>query len=114
MTVPTAPVEWYDLGMAPNVQAIMQFTGLRDKNGKEIYEGDILSPSNREVRFGEFFGPLGMATGFYTIAHAAAYPEARAFEGEPFGLTSRQVTLSTVIGNIYEKPELLNGATNVH
>jgi len=80
---------------------LQQFTGLLDKNGKEIYEGDILNPNSREVRFGEYFSPFGMGTGFYTVCHAKNY------DHEPYGVTTRQVDESEVIGNIYKDPELL-------
>lgn len=70
---------------------VMQFTGLHDKNGKEIYEGDIVQfqyANFRELRKGEV--KYGICE-FWIVG----------WEGE---LGHREVE---VIGNIYENPELL-------
>ncbi|MED4399837.1 YopX family protein [Metabacillus fastidiosus] len=71
---------------------VMQYTGLKDKNGQRIYEGDILSISDREghnqaVYFGE---------GYYSTNEFAL-----------FELTRGKHRTFEVIGNIYENPELL-------
>lgn len=79
---------------------VMQYTGLKDKNGKEIYEGDILSWGKSvvaEVYWDNQWGWLtrnGEKTGGGLGLSAPEYVE--------------------VIGNIYENPELLNPQTNDH
>ena len=79
---------------------IMQFTGLKDKNGREIYEGDI-------IRTGDAISFVWFGYGKFNEAY---YTENYKFD-EPM-LIDRDLSdfcdYTEVIGNIYENPELLN------
>ena len=90
---------------------LMQYTGLKDKNGKDIYEGDILKSRSEIIRP---FAPKGkQRTGRFQEKICAV--EWRQSEGGYYLSNSRlpgikQEHLSQwyeVIGNIYENPELL-------
>lgn len=78
---------------------LMQFTGLTDKNGKEIYEGDIVSDGESSGGRVEW----EPTTAVFTIREGSRY---FAFNRGDIGRPTR-LTFTEVIGNIYENPELL-------
>ena len=72
---------------------IMQFTNLTDKNGVEIYEGDVVR---------------NWQGGWNVVVYKAPGFEATVSENESSLYTEEWWRSSEVIGNIYENPELLN------
>lgn len=80
---------------------VMQFTGLSDKNGREIYEGDIV-----EIRDHAFEGSIKI-DGVYEVG----YNERMELCCGSL-LLHRQLPYFTVIGNIYEHPHLLEGGAS--
>ena len=78
----------------------MQCTGLKDKSGKEIYEGDILS-------FGLWSDTkLPCLHKVYWNDESASFDTWDLRRNEWGGQLD---AFSEVIGNIYENPELLDG-----
>jgi len=84
---------------------VMQFTGLKDKNGKEIYEGNVFSAlnGNWQVKFGEWL--LYIAKEHALVKMYGFYCERRE-EGRSHQLSPIPEEME-VIGNIYENPEFL-------
>lgn len=87
---------------------IMQFTGLLDKNGKEIYEGDILSHFDKTymVKWDERMAAFqsenpkdSVDADFFNWGNVPSL--------ETNGVFGKQGNCE-VIGNIYQNPELLN------
>jgi len=75
---------------------LMQFTGLKDKNGKEIYEGDILKDVDQDNgrhynSIVEFFEGMFRAISFTNSTNSY-----------PAGMENMEI-----VGNFYENPELL-------
>lgn len=83
---------------------LMQFTGLKDKNGVPIYEGDV-------VRKGEDT-PYEVKWGGYSDGEYVSNVECWMVDSLPLsdlgGLWGASAHTNKVIGNIYENPELLN------
>lgn len=78
-----------------NTMEVMQYTGLKDKNGAEIYEGDILE-----------------STIFICPVHVDYFDELAMYRlsarGDDCGdFIEYEANTFEVIGNIYETPELL-------
>ncbi len=101
---------------------VMQSTGLHDKNGKEIYEGDILrcdwtarkKHGLEYVQIEEIKDKIQIHEVFYSV-HAAGFFMAidkelseEKYKDEILLTAFRAKSFTEVIGNIYENPELLN------
>lgn len=100
---------------------LMQYTGLKDKNGQEIYEGDIVKRSLRDkderIYFEDFYVIIFDKAAFqykgikeYYISETGRKWKQEEKEGyrqdlgSNFGVNIKDIE---VIGNIYNNPELL-------
>ena len=88
-----------------------QFTGLHDKNGKEIYEGDILC--NDKYQTWEWRGVVKFSHGVFgcewlsnvkSQSMVGSWGQKHNLRKLDDDILERQI----VIGNIYENPELVN------
>lgn len=86
--------EYYNMvDIIEGVEAIEQYTGLKDKNGKEVYEGDILQIDDH------------ILGDFVVVWHNFGWKIKRSVGYE--SLSVHKSEDCTVIGNIHENPELL-------
>lgn len=104
----------YVLGF-PSIEKVMQYTGLKDKNSKEIYEGDIVN-----LRYGNrLYLPDEEQEWIDTTRVCEFTPRGWTFRDPKadVGIASNrnmegQDNCLEILGNIYENPELLSEHLN--
>lgn len=92
-------------------ETVCQYTGLTDKNGRKIFEGDIISVFIRNLSGGKFkhvgivkYDDLSFVVQWIRGNYSCLLGS---FKGNnPFG---DQMSEIEIIGNIFDNPELLNG-----
>lgn len=88
---------------------LMQFTGLKDKNGKEIYEGDIIEDITKDSDTGEII--KSRETVYFDITLGSWMLDQSFKQDKSFGYSlfeSLNDFEYSIIGNKFENPGLLN------
>jgi uncharacterized phage protein (TIGR01671 family) len=118
----------YEMWDGDEYHPLMQFTGLKDKGGREIYEGDILLYPDTESEYVDVgVGELKVAetavNNFYPVEFRNGEFGVEVRDGEVFSFASESSPVWTslrnlfedyvdpkeceIIGNIHENPDLL-------
>lgn len=98
---------WIDVGCHEVIpDSVGEYTGLEDKNGRKIFEGDILQAGDRHhsyrfvVKFGEYDE---CHVGFY-----AECPSEDFYRNDlAWWVCNRN---AVVVGNLFDNPELVEGS----
>ena len=119
--------EWVTLGKPLVNYELMQYTGLVDKAGKEIYEGDVIKCCDGKIYKITFpsmgfgfcmdwydnerkVGTRQLIGDYYNSVVHSGPSKSTTPDGKSTGDEWEQEHTPQVIGNIYENPELLKGA----
>ena len=77
---------------------LMQYTGRKDRNNQEIYEGDIVREHYHNKTFKVFWNSMGCGSWWFAERNK---------DGDMEHASTVNLDYLEVIGNIYENPELL-------
>ena len=100
-----APTKPFEDGMAEvEPETVGQYTGMKDKNGRKIFEGDIVQDMN-----GTTYQVVWGGTGFY-LRYDPPYSHGMHYDLLPLcNYWHANGAIVEVIGNIHDNPELLKG-----
>lgn len=104
--VPTPPFDKYFMWDCDHNQkevipdTVGQFTGLKDKNGREIYEGDIMATDNDKK-------PMYLEI-CYIVEESSYFAK---YRDSGIRMWKKWIDdfQKVVVGNIHDNPELING-----
>ena len=80
---------------------LMQYTGLKDKNGKEVYEGDVIRQSSDLCI-------IESCVGGFDCQMLVELKNGGTLRGSVYNFSFLSEKYCEIIGNIYENPELCN------
>ncbi len=111
----------YKLVTAIQEETVGQFTGLTDKNGKKIFEGDIVRIFSQDYIGIDEMGKVEFKDGCFGVSYFPEWEREYSFGGWHFhrigeigewremGASGKIYYTYEVIGNINDNPELLEG-----